>query len=106
MHLGQDDMHISQARGLLPAGTIIGVSCNTPEQVAKAVKDGADYVGIGAVWGTQTKNLTSPIIGVRGVGARLKELDRTAVRAVAIGMLFLWDDFVVIVLADVLFRWD
>jgi thiamine-phosphate diphosphorylase/hydroxyethylthiazole kinase len=85
VHVGQDDMEITLARKLLPPGIILGLSCNTPEHVAEAVKLGADYVGIGAVWGTKTKNLTNPIIGVRGVGERLKELDGTGVKAVAIG---------------------
>ncbi|TFK20930.1 thiamine biosynthetic bifunctional enzyme [Coprinopsis marcescibilis] len=85
VHLGQEDMPIAQARQLLPSGAIIGVSCNTREQVEEAVKAGADYVGIGAVYGTQTKSLTSPIIGVRGVGVRLEGLEGTGVKAVAIG---------------------
>jgi thiamine-phosphate diphosphorylase/hydroxyethylthiazole kinase len=86
VHLGQTDMSVLTARSLLPKGSIIGVSCNTKEHVETAVKDGADYVGIGAVWGTSTKALTSPIIGVRGVGEMLKSLDGTEVQAVAIGM--------------------
>ncbi|RXW23512.1 hypothetical protein EST38_g2347 [Candolleomyces aberdarensis] len=85
VHLGQEDMDIAQARKLLPPGAVIGISCNKPEQVAEAVKGGADYVGIGAVWGTQTKDVTNKIIGVRGVGERLKELDGSGVKAVAIG---------------------
>jgi thiamine-phosphate diphosphorylase / hydroxyethylthiazole kinase len=86
VHLGQTDMPVSTARSLLPKGSIIGVSCNTKEHIKTALQDGADYVGIGAVWGTLTKALTSPIIGVRGVGEMLKSLDGTGVRAVAIGM--------------------
>ena len=79
-------MPVAIARQLLPPGTIIGMSCNTVEQVRRAVKDGVDYVGIGAVWATTTKKLTSPVIGVRGVGAMLEVLDDTNVKAVAIGM--------------------
>lgn len=44
-----------------------------------------EYIGIGAVWGTQTKALTNPIIGVRGVGEMLEVLDKTDIKAVAIG---------------------
>lgn len=79
-------MSATQARILLPTGSIIGVSCNNEDHVRKAVQDGADYIGIGAVWGTQTKQLTSPLVGVRGVGALLEILDGTNVKAVAIGM--------------------
>jgi hypothetical protein len=79
-------MSLSIARTLLPKGSIIGVSCNTKKHIETAVKDGADYVGIGAVWETSTKALTSPIIGVRGVGEMLKSLDGSGIPAVAIGM--------------------
>jgi thiamine-phosphate diphosphorylase/hydroxyethylthiazole kinase len=88
VHLGQTDMSIALARRMLPKGSIIGVSCNNEEHVRAAVENGVDYIGIGAVWGTQTKQLTSPIIGVRGVGTMLEVLDGTRVKAVAIGMSF------------------
>ena len=78
-------MTIEQTRKLLPPGAVIGVSCNNVDQVKEAVRNGVDYIGIGAVWGTQTKKLTSPIIGVRGVGRMLEELDGTSIKAVAIG---------------------
>ncbi|KAF6753142.1 Hydroxyethylthiazole kinase family-domain-containing protein [Ephemerocybe angulata] len=68
-------MDVELVRKLLPAGSIVGLSCNTPEQVKEAVKLGVDY----------TKNVTSPIIGTRGVGERLKVLDGTTIKAIAIG---------------------
>jgi thiamine-phosphate diphosphorylase/hydroxyethylthiazole kinase len=85
VHLGQTDMPINVARSLLPKNTIIGVSCNNVEDIRNAVRDGADYVGIGAVWGTSTKVLTSPIVGVRSVGIMLNALEGTQIKAVAIG---------------------
>ncbi|KAG6837001.1 hypothetical protein H0H93_016461 [Arthromyces matolae] len=85
VHLGQTDMSVAQARKLLPKGMVIGVSCNNAEHVRAAIKDGADSIGIGAVWGTQTKKLTSPIVGVRGVGSMLEILDGSDIKAVAIG---------------------
>lgn len=87
VHLGQTDMPLHVARVLLPPGKIIGVSCNNVNHVKKAVEDGADYVGIGAVWATNTKQLTSPVLGVRAVGPLLAALDGTSVKAVAIGMI-------------------
>lgn len=86
VHLGQTDMPVHVAKSLLPAGTVIGVSCNDTDHVKKAIEDGVDYIGIGAVWGTITKKLTSPAIGVRGVGLLLQALDGTNIKAVAIGM--------------------
>lgn len=79
-------MTVEQARKLLPQGAIIGVSCNNVDQVRDAIRNRVDYIGIGAVWSTQTKKLTSPIIGVRGVGRMLEELDGTNIKAVAIGV--------------------
>jgi len=87
VHVGQTDMPIEDVRKLLPPGSIIGLSCNTVEHVRDAVRLQVDYIGIGAVWGTQTKKLTQPIIGVHGVGAMLAELDGTNIKAVAIGMI-------------------
>ncbi|PPQ63739.1 hypothetical protein CVT24_004248 [Panaeolus cyanescens] len=75
VHLGQTDMSVRDAQRLLPAGSIIGVSCNNVEHIKQAIEDGVDYVGIGAVYGTQTKKLSQPIIGVRGVGRMLALLD-------------------------------
>ncbi|PPQ78127.1 hypothetical protein CVT25_015652 [Psilocybe cyanescens] len=85
VHLGQSDMAVKRARELLPHGSIIGLSCNTVSHVKDAIKQKVDYIGIGAVWGTQTKKLTSPIIGVHGVGDMLAELEGTGIEAVAIG---------------------
>ncbi len=87
VHLGQTDMPVSQARKLLSPDSIIGLSCSNPEQAAKAVQDGGvDYIGIGPVWGTQTKQLTSPILGVRKVGGILEQLEGSNIKAVAIGL--------------------
>ncbi|KAF9268649.1 thiamine biosynthetic bifunctional enzyme Thi4 [Marasmius fiardii PR-910] len=85
VHVGQTDMPIAIARKLLPSNAVIGTSCNNVEEVKKALSDGADYVGIGAVWATNTKALDKPVIGVRNVGAMLEVLDATSVKAVAIG---------------------
>ncbi|KAL0956704.1 hypothetical protein HGRIS_002827 [Hohenbuehelia grisea] len=78
-------MPIAVARRLLPPGSIVGVSCNTPAHVHAAVRDGADYIGIGAVYGTQTKKLTEPLVGVRGIAAMLDGLGESPIKAVAIG---------------------
>ncbi|OCH93095.1 TMP-TENI-domain-containing protein, partial [Obba rivulosa] len=84
VHIGQTDMPISIARSLLPPNAIIGMTCNTAEHVRQAVKDGADYVGIGPVWATQTKKVAHPVVGVRGLGEMLEVLDGTDIKAVAI----------------------
>ncbi|ESK97298.1 thiamine biosynthetic bifunctional [Moniliophthora roreri MCA 2997] len=85
VHVGQTDMPIAITRKLLPKDAIIGASCNNLEEVQKALTDGADYIGIGAVWATTTKTLDKPVVGVRNVGAMLEMLDGTRMKAVAIG---------------------
>lgn len=84
VHLGQTDMPVPVARALLPPGSIIGKTCNSPAHVRAAVAEGADYVGVGPVWGTQTKKVKHPVVGPRGVGEMLEALDGTDVKAVAI----------------------
>ncbi len=55
VHLGQDDLDIKSARALVGESMIIGVSTHAPEQALKAVEDGADYIGVGPIFETPTK---------------------------------------------------
>jgi thiamine-phosphate pyrophosphorylase len=56
VHIGQEDMPLSIARKLLGSSKIIGVSVATLEQALAAQREGADYLGIGAVFPTMTKD--------------------------------------------------
>ncbi|MGN0729678.1 thiamine phosphate synthase [Treponema sp.] len=56
VHIGQHDMSMLRAREILGQDKIIGVSCQTVGQAVQAEKDGADYLGVGAVFATSTKN--------------------------------------------------
>jgi thiamine-phosphate pyrophosphorylase len=55
VHLGQDDMSIMNARRILGSDALIGRSTHTIEQVRQAILDGADYLGIGPVFPSNTK---------------------------------------------------
>lgn len=55
VHLGQQDLPIAVARRLLGSHCIIGRSTTNPEEMAKALSEGADYIGIGPVFTTPTK---------------------------------------------------
>jgi thiamine-phosphate pyrophosphorylase len=55
VHLGQDDLPVKEARRLLGPGAIIGVSTHNIEQVQQAIRDGADYIGVGPTFPSQTK---------------------------------------------------
>lgn len=61
VHLGQDDLDVKSAREILGANSIIGVSTHAPEQAMKAVEDGADYIGMGPVFATPTKQGKTPV---------------------------------------------
>ena len=90
VHLGQTDMPVHIARRLLPPNAIIGKTCNNVEHVTQAVEEGVDYVGLGPVWGTKTKDVTAPLTGPRGIGVMLDALEGSEVKAVAIGEFYQW----------------
>lgn len=55
LHIGQHDMPLTEARQRLGASAVIGVSCSTVEEARNAERDGASYLGVGAVFPTGTK---------------------------------------------------
>lgn len=55
VHVGQKDMEVSKVRAKLGPGKLIGVSAQTVEQAVKAEKEGASYLGVGAVFATDSK---------------------------------------------------
>ena len=55
VHVGQSDMELTEARKKLGTDRIIGVSVQNTEQALLAEKNGADYLGVGAVFATDTK---------------------------------------------------
>nr|GMC87836.1 thiamine biosynthetic bifunctional enzyme TH1, chloroplastic isoform X2 [Ipomoea batatas] len=69
VHVGQSDMPAHVARALLGPDKIIGVSCKTPEQAHRAWAEGADYIGCGGVYPTNTKenNRTIGLDGLKSV---------------------------------------
>jgi thiamine-phosphate pyrophosphorylase len=56
VHIGQSDLPASVARRLIGPQKILGVSASNMEEAVKAERDGADYLGVGAMWATGTKN--------------------------------------------------
>ena len=50
VHIGQDDMNIKEARKILGNNTIIGVSATNLQEAIEAEKNGADYLGVGALF--------------------------------------------------------
>ncbi|EME45837.1 hypothetical protein DOTSEDRAFT_171476 [Dothistroma septosporum NZE10] len=74
VHIGQDDLDLITARQILGPDAIIGVTANSEAEALQAAKDGADYLGIGTVFATPTKENTKSIIGTAGVQQVLESL--------------------------------
>src|SRR5919198_494274 len=66
-HVGQDDMPVEDARRLLGADAIIGLSGKTVEQAEAVPIDLVDYVAIGGVFATWSKDNPDPPIGAAGL---------------------------------------
>lgn len=78
IHLGLDDMPVSQARELIGPGKIIGGTANTLADVVQRCKEECNYIGLGPYRFTATKEKLSPILGLEGyahIMKKLKELD-------------------------------
>lgn len=56
VHVGQEDMEAGAVRKLVGDNMIIGVSAHNVEEAVKAAENGADYLGLGAVFNTSTKH--------------------------------------------------
>jgi len=88
IHIGQTDMPLRLARKLLGSKRLVGLSISRPEQVSSA--EGADYLGVGAVFPTHTKvvkgcggpalirkvreQTTLPLVGIGGITAENAEM--------------------------------
>jgi thiamine-phosphate pyrophosphorylase len=66
-HLGQSDLPCVEARRIAGEDFIIGVSAHNPAEAVIAERDGADYIGAGAVFPTGSKADVSAIIGIEGL---------------------------------------
>lgn len=64
VHVGQDDLPVARVRELVGENRVIGLSTHSPEQAAAAVRDGADYIGVGPLYATQTKEDVCEPVGL------------------------------------------
>lgn len=81
VHLGQDDMPLSDARRILGREAVIGVSVQTPEEARVAEEGGADYLAANLVFATPTKTDVEGSIGLEGV-RRLRAASRLPLVAI------------------------
>lgn len=62
VHVGQDDFPVPEVRRLIGPHKLIGLSTHSPEQAEAAIAAGADYIGVGPLYATQTKDdVCSPV---------------------------------------------
>lgn len=81
VHLGQEDLPIEAARKILGSAKIIGVSTHNITEAVEAQSRGADYIGLGPIFQTETKN-TQPPLGTE----LIREVKRkVSIPVVAIG---------------------
>lgn len=71
IHLGVDDLPIEEARRLSPPGFIIGYSPETDDQARRARERGANYLGVGPIFGTISKTDAGGAIGIGVLERRL-----------------------------------
>jgi len=81
VHLGQEDLPVKEARKVLGRDKIIGVSTHNLREVKRAISEGADYIGFGPVFSTDTKDAGKP----RGVSGLRKIRPIVPVPIAAIG---------------------
>lgn len=61
IHVGQSDLPVSAVRNIVPDSMIVGASVQTVDQAVQAEADGANYLGVGAVFPTKTKGDAKPL---------------------------------------------
>ena len=81
VHVGQDDLLPESVRGIIGAGRWLGVSTHNPEQVREADRTSADYLAIGPVFSTASKDRPDPVVGLEGV-RRARQLTRKPLVAI------------------------
>lgn len=101
IHIGQKDMEAGYVRSVIGEGKILGVSAQTVEQAILAEKMGADYLGVGAVFSTGSKEdaddvthetlkkicraVSIPVVAIGGIGAgNILELTGSGICGVAV----------------------
>jgi thiamine-phosphate pyrophosphorylase len=75
IHVGQEDLPPAQVRAIVGADVFLGVSTHNEHQLLDAAAGPADYVAIGPVYATSSKQVPDPVVGIEGVRlARAKTL--------------------------------
>jgi thiamine-phosphate pyrophosphorylase len=81
VHVGQDDLLPESVRSIIGTGRWLGVSTHNPEQIQEADRTSADYLAIGPVFSTSSKDKPDPVVGLEGV-RRARQLTRKPLVAI------------------------
>ena len=81
VHVGQEDLSPESVRKIIGAERWLGVSTHNPEQIREADLTSADYLAIGPVFATSSKEKPDPVVGLEGV-RRARELTRKPLVAI------------------------
>ncbi|HTT23781.1 MAG TPA: thiamine phosphate synthase [Candidatus Sulfotelmatobacter sp.] len=81
VHVGQDDLSAEAVRGIIGPDRWLGVSTHNPEQLREADLTSADYLAIGPVFATTSKEKPDPVLGLEGV-RRARDLTRKPLVAI------------------------
>jgi thiamine-phosphate pyrophosphorylase len=81
VHVGQDDLFPESVRRLIGPERWLGVSTHNPVQLAEADKTSADYLAVGPVFSTSSKDRPDPEVGLEGV-RRARHLTRKPLVAI------------------------
>ncbi len=87
VHVGLQDMAVSDVRAIVGSGMIVGGTANTFEHVQQRVLEGVDYIGLGPFRFTTTKEKLSPVLGLQGYQRIMDQMRAAAIYTpiVAIG---------------------
>jgi thiamine-phosphate pyrophosphorylase len=81
VHVGQDDLSPESVRKIIGPDRCLGVSTHNPEQISEADETSADYLAIGPVFSTSSKENADPVVGLEGV-RRARQLTRKPLVAI------------------------
>ena len=81
VHVGQDDLSPESVRRIIGPDLWFGVSTHNPEQLQQADRTSADYLAIGPVFSTSSKEKPDPVVGLDGV-RRARQLTRKPLVAI------------------------
>lgn len=75
VHVGQEDLPVEAVRSLVGEDMAIGLSTHSPEQARAAVARGADYIGVGPIFATQTKEDVCAPVGFEYLDFVVRDVD-------------------------------